>query len=1030
VDGSYWLITVGSIAMLAGSIALQIRTYSRRRPVRPNVIILGQAVAFGSMVLFSVVLSRPPGVLEWALILTAGVLCGAAYAGLIRIEQTPAGIVMSYTLPWLLVWGALLMLTQGAAAITGRLPWVIYSLAIFAMTLNLGMNGRVVARYRALRIGGVAAAILLAPLLASALALAPMAARPALATDCSVSQIPSIFRGLLPPGGIVPFAGDEADALRFWSATDSSQQRPIVYVVYNNDEGQTTTEVIIEVFRSADAETGGAQEIAYWTGISPSKTWTAIGAGGAVTSSNKLDWGVRREYLGVAGPAFIHVTQDVTSQDPGVLSVNTAEGLFASIMDGATGLDPNAVFALAAADSCAFVPTGTAEPGPAGSTAPGATTQPGGTTGQPGGTSAGRSGLDALFDGEPIQPGDLTQGLLLANGLLILGSLMQLLAGSAGSSGWTGGATSGPGGATPGPGGSRANGTPFGDGRVWYQAPWDVGGPVPMTPAEVADIENKQRQGLIWSKTDGWVTPQQGAEYQATRAHQLEVERAESDRAAAESHRAIQAARDAQEAARQKMRNLDRTAEIATEMRESERQHALDMAELARVNRIANTLDVAVEAGDLAATALGIVGGPLGIKVRAGYRVLTGTAEGLGRSFADGASIGETVKRVTVGTVEGGIVAGMEMGIDGATRKMLGLPPMFPPKPPPIPPSLLVPRAIMRQALGDAAEIAKKKGVDAAARTVDPAKVLRLFEKGGMETLGQLEQAGAVTASEAQVIRKVLSNQVNVCVKAGTGEAAWEFAARTGVRVQEVLVADSGSSAAGAAGSLISDADRTYLGLFHPEDLADYARQHGISPAEAASRLNRELTSAADEKVAEQLGLRKLTPKDVGYTGYSGFGETAGPADSYAGGFTRVRTATQGKTLVVRPDGTTYLAGKDAILDAEGLAAMAQGGTMPPAQPTVPFSEFGQLGNRQVEALVAHTDPKSVAKAMDRVGHLAGRTGIAVDSTAAGAAKAIRGQPQSVGEILAAFGLTPDEFRTRALDTSMRFMTKLASFGK
>jgi hypothetical protein len=58
----------------------------------------------------------------------------------------------------------------------------------------------------------------------------------------------------------------------------------------------------------------------------------------------------------------------------------------------------------------------------------------------------------------------------------------------------------------------------------------------------------------------------------------------------------------------------------------------------------------------------------------------------------------------------------------------------------------------------------------------------------------------------------------------------------------------TGRVPSGLAGSLVTDADRTYLGVFHPEDLAAYARQHGISPAEAASRLNRELTSAVDEK--------------------------------------------------------------------------------------------------------------------------------------------------------------------------------------
>jgi hypothetical protein len=1027
MGSSYWLITVGSIGILAASIALQIRTYSRRRPVRPIVIALGQAAAFASMVLFSVSLGRPPGVVEWVLILAVGVACGAAYGGLVRVEQTPAGIVMAYTLPWLVVWGALLLVTQGAAAITGRLPWVVYSLAIFTMTLNLGMNGRVIARHRALRIGGVVAAALVAPFLVGLLALAPAGAQPVRAdgngVSCSVDQIPELLRGLLPPQAtlVEPNSGQVGQAMVVDTSTSSSGRNAvqIIYHVALPDTGlaaSITDGVVISVYRDsgqADAEYGVAAGASLGGLIGQEDISGVAGPAFRIRLGPQSSGGteyLEYQYTGLAGAAVVWAYPRTA---PGTTPATSHDAFFASVMAAAGALDPGAVFALEATGSCSGGAAAAPTKGPG---TPGGTTAPGGTT--PSGT--GVSGIGVLLDGEPIQPGDLTQGLVLANGLLILGSLGQFVMSSGG---WTGGATSGP-------AGTPSNGTPFGDGRVWYRAPWDVGGPAPMTPAEIADIENKQRQGFIWSGTDGWVTPEQSAANEAMRAHQLAVERAESAQAAAESHRAIQAARDAQEAARQEIRNINRRAVIDIEMREAERQHAEDMAALAKADRVAWVGSAVETAGDLAATGLGIVGGPLGIAVRAGYRVLKGTAAGLGTGIADGASYGETTKRMYIGTVEGGVAAGAEMAIDGGVRKLFGLPPMFPAAPAPIPPALLAPRAVVRQVLGDAAEIAKKKGVDAAARTVDPAKVMRLYKNGGMETLGQLEQAGAVSSSEAQVIRKVLSNEVNGSVAAGARDAAREFAKKTGVRLQEVLVSDSGSSAAGKVGSLVTDADRTVVGVFHPEDVAAYAKQHGISQAEAASALNRELTSAVDEKVAEQLGRQGLTPTDVGYKGYSAFGEAAGPGDSWAAQATRTRQAVQGNTTVVRPDGTTYRAGKDAILDAEGLAARAQGGTMPPVQPTVPFSEFEQLGGRQVQSLVAHADPKSVAKAMDRVSYLAGRTGIPVDSTVAEAAKAMRAEPQSVGEILQSFGLTTDEFRTRALDTSMRFMTKLKSFGQ
>jgi hypothetical protein len=182
---------------------------------------------------------------------------------------------------------------------------------------------------------------------------------------------------------------------------------------------------------------------------------------------------------------------------------------------------------------------------------------------------------------------------------------------------------------------------------------------------------------------------------------------------------------------------------------------------------------------------------------------------------------------------------------------------------------------------------------------------------------------------------------------------------------------------------------------------------------------------AADDETRPRIGALFRAVRragDVGYSGYAGFSSKAGPADSYAAGFTRTRQAIQGDTLVVRPDGTTYRAGRDAILDAEGLAARAHGGALPPVQPTVPLAEFEQLGGRQIEALLSHADPKSVAKAVDRVAYLAGRSGISMDQTVAAAAKAIRAEPQRIGEILEQFGLTADGFRARALATSERFL--------
>jgi hypothetical protein len=595
MGASYWLITVGSIAMLAASMALQIRTYSRRRPVHPNLIVLGQAVAFGSMVLFSVSLGRPPEVVEWVLILAVGVACGAAYGGLVRVEQTPAGIVMAYTLPWLVVWGALLLVTQGAAAITGRLPWVVYSLAIFSMTLNLGMNGRVIARYRALRMGGVVAAVLVAPFLAGVLALVPAGAQPARADanglSCAVDQIPELLRGLLPPEAtlVEPNPGQVGQAMTVHAGTDvdGRNQVNIVYHVAIPDTGlaaSITDGVVVEVYRDsgqAGAEYGvltavrliGEEDI---SGLAGPAFRMRIGPqDSSGTEPAYLEYG----YTGLAGAAVVNAYARTA---PGTTPATSHDAFFASVMAAAGALDPGAVFVLEATGSCsggaAAVPTN--GPGTSG----GPTTSAGTTT-----SGTGVSGIPGLLDGDPIKPGDLTQGLVLADGLLLLGSLGQLLV----SSGWR----AGPGGTpaqgtpdaaggvwyeAPGDVGGRApmnpeeiayieymqregwtwsgetkgwvappgreptrpiptpaQGTPDAAGGVWYEAPGDVGGRAPMNPEEIGDIESKQRQGFIWAgETQGWVTPEQSDWNRAMRARQREIERAESARAAAESNQA------------------------------------------------------------------------------------------------------------------------------------------------------------------------------------------------------------------------------------------------------------------------------------------------------------------------------------------------------------------------------------------------------------------------------------------------------------------------------------------------------------
>jgi len=67
------------------------------------------------------------------------------------------------------------------------------------------------------------------------------------------------------------------------------------------------------------------------------------------------------------------------------------------------------------------------------------------------------------------------------------------------------------------------------DGKVWYQPPWDEGGPVWMKKEEFEDMRSKQAQGLKWTNRHGWVTPEDEAEREALMARARELNRGQSE---------------------------------------------------------------------------------------------------------------------------------------------------------------------------------------------------------------------------------------------------------------------------------------------------------------------------------------------------------------------------------------------------------------------------------------------------------------------------------------------------------------------
>ena len=177
--------------------------------MRPRRIVIMQAAALGSMIAFSMVTQRPPGPGAWIVLLGVGVTGGLAYGRLVDVRSGEQGITMSYTLPWLVVWGVLMATTQLTTVLAQSVPVLIYGLAIVNLGANLGMNGRIVGSYRALSSGAVAVVFGFA-----AVSLA------AIMSPGQVLADPPSPTGDLPPGiesAVVLSGGSFADGATDWS---------------------------------------------------------------------------------------------------------------------------------------------------------------------------------------------------------------------------------------------------------------------------------------------------------------------------------------------------------------------------------------------------------------------------------------------------------------------------------------------------------------------------------------------------------------------------------------------------------------------------------------------------------------------------------------------------------------------------------------------------------------------------------------------------------------------------------------------
>jgi len=141
-------LTILCTLLLLFSLWLFLRTWKQAQFVRPLSIILGQGVALLSLLVYVWLVSSPGG---WVLLLIIlGGLGGAWLARSLKMDYSEQGIVMKYSMPYLISWVGLLFLTQVITTVTGRVPLVMLLLTALNTGWNLGLNTMVLNRYRSL----------------------------------------------------------------------------------------------------------------------------------------------------------------------------------------------------------------------------------------------------------------------------------------------------------------------------------------------------------------------------------------------------------------------------------------------------------------------------------------------------------------------------------------------------------------------------------------------------------------------------------------------------------------------------------------------------------------------------------------------------------------------------------------------------------------------------------------------------------------------------------------------------------------
>ena len=139
------------LALFVLGVVLMLLTWRKEKFVKPKWILFGQIIALIALVVFTALSHNPLGKWIWLLIFAAGLAGGYFYGRAVKVKKSERGIMMTYTLPFVITWGLLLAITQFLTISTGRVPVIVLGLCVLNTGLNLAMNASVINNYTRLK---------------------------------------------------------------------------------------------------------------------------------------------------------------------------------------------------------------------------------------------------------------------------------------------------------------------------------------------------------------------------------------------------------------------------------------------------------------------------------------------------------------------------------------------------------------------------------------------------------------------------------------------------------------------------------------------------------------------------------------------------------------------------------------------------------------------------------------------------------------------------------------------------------------